>query len=162
MRRGQAQRGVVLLQFQAEGFYDEVVVFALGEAGDGYGSDDSGSGDDDREAAAVGGVVGFGEVVAVAEGHVVLLEVEADRVGAAVEAGDDVRFCARTQRGCRGRAGEGGVEERLVGLAEAADVGDDALIAGESKLAEGEADAPGGVVVEGGEDEFFFLAVNGG
>ena len=135
--------------FEAEGFDGEVVVFALGEAGDGDCSDDSCVGDDDGEAAAVGGVVGFGEVVAGFEGEVVLLEVEAERVGAAVEAGDDGDLAGDPALIVGRGAGEGGVEELLVRRAEAADVGDDLLIAGEGELAEGETDAPGGVVVEG-------------
>ncbi len=51
---------MVAAEFDAEGFDDEVVVFALGEAGDGDAADDAGSGDVDGEAAAVGGVVGVG------------------------------------------------------------------------------------------------------
>jgi len=57
---------------------------------------------------------------------------------------------------------EGGVEERLVGLAEAADVDDDGLLAGESEFAEAEAETPGGVVVEVGEVEFGFLTGDDG
>ena len=89
---GEAQGVVIFFEGEAEGFDDEVVIFALGEAGDGDCADDAGAGDVDGEAAAVGGVVGVGEVVAVAEGAVGLLEHEADGVGWAVEAGDDVGF----------------------------------------------------------------------
>jgi hypothetical protein len=39
-----------------------------------------------------------------------------------------------------------------VRLAEAADVDDDGLLAGEGEFAEAEAKAPGGVVVEAGEE----------
>jgi hypothetical protein len=42
-------------------------------------------------------------------------------------------------------------------LAEAADVYDDGLLALEREIAEGEAQVPGGVVVEVREDEFGFL-----
>ncbi len=63
-----------MLEFETEGFDDEVVVFALCEARDGDAADDAGSGDVDGEAAAVGGVVGVGKVVAVVEGAVGLLE----------------------------------------------------------------------------------------
>ena len=86
------------LEFEAEGFDDEVMVFALGQAGDGDAADNAGAGDVDGEAASVGGVVGFGEVVAFAEGAVALLEREADGVGAAVKAGDDVRFALNPAR----------------------------------------------------------------
>ena len=79
-----------------------------------------------------------------------------------MEAGDDGDLAGDPALIVGRGAGEGGVEELLVGGAEAADVGDDLLIAGESELAEGEADAPCGVVVEGGEDELFFLAGDGG
>jgi hypothetical protein len=159
---GEAERVVVELGFEAEGLYGEVVVFTLGEAGDGDGSDDAGVGDDDGEAAAVGGVVGFGEVVTVAKGDVILLEIEPERVGAAVEAGDDRDLAGDPALVIWRSAGEGAVEELLVGRSEAADVYYDLLIAGDGKLADGEADAPCGVVVEGGEDNFFFLAGDGG
>lgn len=55
----------VELEVEAETFDDEVVVVALREAGDGDGSEDAGSGDVEGEAAAVGGVVGLGEIVAI-------------------------------------------------------------------------------------------------
>ena len=79
-----------------------------------------------------------------------------------MEAGDDVDFALDPTLVVGGGAGEGGVEELLVGGAETPDVGYDFLIAGEGELADGEADAPGGVVVEGWEDELFFLAGYGG
>ena len=149
---------MVFLEEGAEGFDDEVVVFALGEAGDGDGSEDARAGDVDGEAASVGGVVGFGESVFLGDGEAGGFEGEADGVGAAVEAGDDVGF-AVDPAGVFGRgAGKGGVEERLVGLAEAADVDDEGVVAGEGELAEGEAETPGDVVVEGGEEKLGFLA----
>ena len=152
---------MVLLEFEAEGFDDEVVVVALGQAGDCDRADDAGARDVNREAAAVGGVVGVGEAVAFAEVAAVLFEGQADGVRAAVEAGDDVGF-AQDPAGVVGRASECGVEERLVGLAEAADVDDDGLLAGDGEVAEAEAETPGGVVVEAGEVEFGFLAGDGG
>jgi len=88
--RGEAEGVVVAPEFEAEGFDDQVVVVALGQAGDGDAADDSGCVDVDGEAAAVRGVVGVGQAVAFAEGAVALREREADGVGAAVEAGDDV------------------------------------------------------------------------
>ena len=154
---GQAQGGVVVAEFVAEGFDDEVVVFALGQAGDGDGAEDARSGDVDGEAAAVGGVVGVGQGVFFGERGVVVPEVEAELVGAAMETGYDVRF-ALDPAGVVGRgAGECGVEERLVGLAEAADVDDDGVAASDGELAQGEAEPPCGLCVEGGEDELGFL-----
>jgi len=153
---------VVLFQFEAESFDDEVVIFALGKAGDGDRADDSGAGDVDGKAAAVSGVVGVGEVVAFVEGAVGLLECEADGVGAAMEAGDDVRFSLHPAGIIWGRAGESGVEERLVGLAEAANIDDERLVAGGGQFTEALAETPGGVVVEAGEAEFRFLASDGG
>src|ERR1700737_2463768 len=158
---GEAQGQQVAVQVHAQGFYDEVVVFALGQAGDGDAADDSSSGDVDGEAAAVGGVVGLGQAVFFGDGRSVVLQVQAYRVGAAMEAGDDVRL-ALHPAGVVGRgAGERGVEERLVRLAEAADVDHDGVAAGDGQLAEGEAQAPGDVVIEGGEDELLFLAGDG-
>src|SRR6185503_2776296 len=136
--------------------------FALGQAGDGDRAEDACSGDVDGEAAAVSGVVGFGESVLFGDGGVVLLEEEADLIGAAVEAGDDVGF-ALDPAGVVGRgASERGVEERLGRIAEAADVDDESVAAGEGEFAQGVAETPGGAGVEGGEDELGFLAGDGG
>jgi hypothetical protein len=151
-----------VFEFEAEGFDDEVVVFALWEAGDGDAADDAGAGDVDREAAAVGGVVGVGEVVAFAEGAVALLERQTDGIRAAMEASDDVGFALHPARVVGRGASERGVEEWLVRLAEAADIDDEGLTAGDGQLAEALAETPGGVVVEGGEVEFCFLTSDGG
>jgi len=153
---------VVAAEFDAEAFDGEVVVFALGKAGDGDAADDAGAGDVDGKAAAVGGVVGVGESVFFAEGGAALLEVEADLVRAAVEAGDYVGFALDPAGVVGCGAGESGVEEGLVRIAEAADVDDDGELAGEGQLAEGEAEAPGGVVVEVGEVKLGFLMDDGG
>lgn len=152
---------MVAVEFEAEGFDDDVVVFALGKAGDGDAADDSGSFDVEGKAAAVGGVVGVGEVVALAEGEAALFEREADGVGAAVEAGDDVDLALDPARVVRRGAGEGGVEEGLVGLAEAADVDDDGLAAGDGQIAKAEAEAPGGVMVKVRKTKFGFLTGDG-
>ena len=146
-----------MLEFEAEGFDDEVVVFALSEAGDGDAADDAGSGDVDGETAAVGGVVGVGKVVAVVEGAVGLLKCETDGVRAAMKAGDDVAFALDPAGivGCR--AGERGIEEGLVGIAKAADIDDDGVLAGDGQVAKAETETPGGVIVEAGEAELGFL-----
>ncbi len=150
------------MEFVAEGFDDEVVVFALGQAGDGDAADDACSGDVDGEAAAVGGVFGVRQRVFFGDRCVVVLEVEAQLIGAAVEAGDHVRF-ALDPAGVVGRgAWEGGVEERMVRMAETADVDDDGVATGEGEFAEGGAEAPCGFGVEGGEDKFRFLSSDGG
>jgi len=49
----EAERIEIVQGFSAEGFYDELMIVALGQAGDGDGSDDAGSGDGDREGSAV-------------------------------------------------------------------------------------------------------------
>ena len=134
------------------------MVFALGQAGDSDRTDDACAGDVDGEAPAVSSVVGVGKVVAVAEGAAGLLERKADGVGGAVETADNVRFSLHPALIVRCGAGKRGVEERLVWLAEAADVDDDGLFAGESEFAEAETKAPCGVVAEAGEAEFGFLA----
>jgi hypothetical protein len=153
---GEAKVVEVFVEFEAESFDGEVVVFALCQSGDGDCADDARRGDFDGKAAAVSGVVGVGQVIAVAEGAVGLFEHQADGVRAAVEAGDDVAL-ALHPAGVVGSSAERGVEERLIGLAEATDVYDDGLLALEREIAEGEADSPGGVVVEVREDEFGFL-----
>jgi hypothetical protein len=79
-----------------------------------------------------------------------------------MEACDYVRFALHPAGVVRSGAGEGGIEDRLVGLAEAADVDDEGLVAGDGQLADALAETPGGVVVEGGEAEFGLLANDGG
>ena len=66
-----------LVREDGEALDDEVVVLALGEAGDGDAADDAGAGDMDGEAAAVGSVVRIGQGVLLSEGGLVLLQVEA-------------------------------------------------------------------------------------
>lgn len=79
-----------------------------------------------------------------------------------MEAGDDVDFALDPTLVVGRGAGQCGVEERLVGLTEAADVDHDGLLAGEGEFAEAEAETPGSVVVEMREMEFGFLAGNCG
>ena len=158
---GESQGVVIFFEGEAEGFDDEVVVVALGQAGDGDRADDACAGDVNWEAAAVGGVVGVREVVAVGEGAVGVLEGEADGIRAAMETGNDVGFTLHPAGVVRGAA-ERGVEERLVRLAEAADVDDDGLTAGDGQFAEAETEAPGRVVVEAGEEKISFLASDDG
>ena len=159
---GEFEGFVVAAGEEAEGFDDEVVVVALGEAGDGDGADDAGAGDVDGETAAVGGVVLFGEVVALGEGEAGLLEEAADVIGAFVEAGDDVDLAADPAGVVGGGAGEGAVEELLVGGAEAADIDNDVQVAGDGEFAEERAELPGGLGGEGLEGEGGFLQLDGG
>jgi hypothetical protein len=65
LKDGEAQRVVIFFEFEAEGFDDEVVVVALRQAGDRDRADDARTRDVNGEAAAVGGVVGVGQVVAI-------------------------------------------------------------------------------------------------
>ncbi len=66
---------MVAVEMDAEGFDDEVMVFSLGEAGDGDAADDSCACDVDGEGSTVGSEVGIGEGVFLRDGGVVLLEV---------------------------------------------------------------------------------------
>lgn len=152
---------VVVVQLAADGFDDQVMVFALGQAGDGDASDDAGSGDMDGKAAAVSGVFGVGESVSLAECGVVELEIDAELVGTAVEAGDHVRFALDPAGVVRCGPGQGSVEERLVRLAEAANVNDEGVAAGDGEFTQGAAESPGGFGIEGGEDELRFLPGDG-
>ena len=152
---------MVVVEFTAEGFDHQVVVFALGQPGDGDAADDAGSGDVDGEAAAMSGVVGVGQPVSLAQGSVVELEIDADLIGAAMETGDHVRFALDPTGIVRGGAGQGGVEERLVRLAEAANVDNDGVAAGNGEFAQGTAKTPGGFGIEGGEDKLRFLPGDG-
>lgn len=153
---------MVAVELVAEGFDDQVMVFALGQPGDGHAADDACSGDLERKAAAVGGVFRIGQSVFFGERRVVVLQVKAELVGAAVETGYYVRF-ALDPAGVVGRgSGERGVEERLVWVAEASDVDDDGVATGDRQLAEGEAQSPCSFCVEGGQDQLCFLADDSG
>ncbi len=79
-----------------------------------------------------------------------------------MKAGDDVALALDPAWivGCR--AWEGGVEEGLVGVAKAADVDDDGVLASGGQVAKAETETPGGVVVEAGEAEFGFLSGDDG
>ena len=149
---------MVAAKVAAEGFDDEVVVFALREAGDGDAADDACSGDVKGKAAAVGSVVSVGKTVFFGEGRFGLLEISADLVGAAMEASDDVGFSLDPAGVVWGSVGKGGVEEGLVGLAEAADIDDDGVVSSYRHIAEGEAEVPGDVVIEVREAELCLLA----
>lgn len=145
----EAQVFVGVSQVEAESFHGEFVVVAGGEAGDGDRSHDAaGGGDRDGEAATHRRVEAFRKRVALGNGLVERLEAEADRVGAAVEAGDDVCLASGPACVVGGRAGESGVEEGLGGRAEAADVEHEGVLAGDGKLADHAAQAPGDACVE--------------
>jgi hypothetical protein len=153
---------MVMAEFAAEGFDDQVMVFALRQAGDGDAADGACSCDFEGKAAAVRGIFGVGQRVFFGERGVVVFEEEAELIRAAVETGHNVGF-AFDPAGVVGRgAGERGIEERLVGMAEAANVDDDGVAAGDSEFAEGGAQSPRGLCVEGGEDKFCFLPGDGG
>ena len=154
---GEAQGVVISFEFKAEGFDDEVVVVALCQAGDRDRANDACAGNVNGEAAAVRGVVGVGEPVAFAEGPASVFKCQADGVGRTVEARDNIGLTLNPAGVVR-RAAERGVEERLVGLAEAADVDHDGLVAGEGEFPNAKPETPGGVVVEIGKEEFGFLA----
>jgi len=127
---------MVALQFEAEGFDDQVMVFALGQAGDGYAADDARSGDLKGETAAVGSVVGVRKGVFFGECGVVVLKIKAELIGAAVEARDDVRFALDPAGVVGSGSGERGIEEWLVRVAEAANIDNDALATGDCQVAE--------------------------
>ena len=147
---------------QAEGLDDEVVVLALGQARDGDRTDDAGVLNDEREAAAVRGVVLFGQVVAGREGEAILQEQAANVVAGLVEAGDGGDLARDPALVVRCGAGERGVEELLVRRAKAADVSNYREIAGEGEIAEDGAELPGGVWREGRKGEGSLLADEGG
>jgi hypothetical protein len=136
-----------------DGGDDEVVVVALGEAGEDDGAD-AGVADAEGEASAVGGEVGEGEAVAGFEGLVVELKLAADGVGAAVEVVDGVALAANPVGLAGGCARGGAGEEEMVGEF---DLDGAAGVAGVERGAEEVAESPGGVGVEGGEVEEGFL-----
>ena len=140
------------------------MVVAGAKAGEGDGSDDpTGGGDGDGEAAAYGSVETLGEGVTLGDGLSEGFQAEADGVGAAMEAGDDVGFAAGPA-GVVGRgAGQGGIEERLLGGSEAADVDDKGVFASDGEVAQERSKGPGGggVEVRKGEGGFLFEDAGG-
>lgn len=145
-----------------DGRGDEVVVVALGQAGDDDGAGEGVAGDGiggvgfepEGEASAVGGVVGFAEAVRGFERGVVARELAADGVGAAVEAVDGVALAANPV-GLRGLgAGRGAGEEEL---AVALDLDGSSDVAGEQRGVQERAELPCGGGIEGGEAEQGFL-----
>ena len=81
---------MVMVEFAAEGFDDQVMVFALRQTGDGDAADDACSCDFEGKAAAVGGIFGVGQRIFFDKRCVVVFEVEAELIRAAVKAGHDV------------------------------------------------------------------------
>src|ERR1019366_3863326 len=116
--RGKPQGCVVTAGDQAERFDDEVVILALGQAGYGDGADDSGARDDDREAAAMRGVIFLGQVIAGAEGQAGQFEQPADVIRTFVESRDGVDLALHPALIVGRRAGQRAVEELLVRRAE--------------------------------------------
>ena len=135
------------MEVLGDGGDDEVVVVALGKAGEDDGADE-GVGDAEGEASAVRGVVGEGEAVAGFEGLLVELKLAADGVGAAGKAANGVALAANPV-GLAGRgAGRGRGEEDVVGEL---DLDGAAGIASEHRGAQQAAELPGSVGREGGE-----------
>jgi hypothetical protein len=140
-----------------DGGDDEVVVVALGEAGEDDGAGEGGggvAGEPEGEASAVGGEVGFREVVGGFQGGVVEGELAAGGVRAAVEAVDGVALAADPVGLVGLGAGGGAGEEEL---AVALDFYCAACGQGEEVCAEERAELPCGAGVEGGEAQESFL-----
>lgn len=155
----QTKLRVISAEMNTERFNDKAVVVALWQPGDRDGSDDSGSIDVQRKAASVCGVVGFGQVVAFAEGFADLLEVTAYLIRAAVKAGDDVNLALHPACIVGSRPCERGVEELLIGLAEAAYVDHYVLAAREREITHQIAKCPGDVMIEARKAQFSFLTL---
>src|SRR5437764_113792 len=90
-----------------------------------------------------------------------MLQRQADGVGTAMESRNNIGLTLHPA-GIVRRPAERRVEERLVRLAEAADVDDDDLLAGQGEVAKAHAETPGRVVVEAWEAELGFLTCNDG
>jgi len=157
-RSGQAEGIVVLAEFETEGFDDEVMVIALCEAGNGDGGNQAGMDDADGKATAVAGIVGSGKAASF-ERRLLLLEIEADRVGTAMEAEDYVGLAADPLGVIGCGAGKSAVEERLQGTA---NIDDDGKSAVKGKGAKAGAETPGDLLVEGRKDESAFLERDAG
>ena len=142
----------------AEGGDDHGVIDALVKAAGDDGADASCAGDEDGERAAVHGVVGEGETVALLEGFAGLLELEADGVGAFAEALDYVALAANPVELAGGCALCGGEEKDASGDADFKGHGG---AAAECVFAQSGAYAPGFVGAEAVEDECLLLCCDG-
>jgi hypothetical protein len=121
------------------------MVLPLGQSGHGDAADDSGSLQSDGERASVRGMVGKIEAVFLKQVGVLLLEAEADGVGAAIEAGHGVALAPHPLNIIGGGSGQGRVEERLT---EPANINNDGKRLGERDVAQARAEQPGNGGVE--------------
>jgi hypothetical protein len=138
---------------------DEVVVVALGKAGEDDGADDGVGigGEADGKATAVGGEVGLGELEDV-EAGIVADEFAADGVGAAAKVMHGIAL-APNPVGLAGFGAGGGAGEE--DLAVELDLDGAAGVALEKAVAEQAADLPCGEGVEGRKEEEGFLRGEG-
>lgn len=141
----------------SQGGDDEVVVVALGQAGDDGCTDGAGAGEVDRKATAVGSVVGEGEAVAGFDGVAVPLKDAAHGVGAAGEAADGVALAADPVGLAGSGAGGGASEKKLAGEV---DFDGAAGVGRKEPRAHQVAELPSGSAVKSGEAEEFLLLVD--
>ena len=140
-----------------QGVDDDGVVDPLMQAAGDDGADAAGSGEQDGKASAVHGVVGEGEAVALFNCFAVEFQLQADGVGGAAEAHDDVAFAANPVQLAGWRAFGCGEEEGATGDLDLEGHGG---AAGEGIGAEAAAELPGGVGAEGRELKLAFLNRN--
>jgi len=142
---------------EAERFDDEVVVFALREPGDRDATQNARSSYVEGKATTVSCIVGIGKTVPFGKGDLVLLEIEANPIRAAVEAGNNVRFALNPSSVVGSRASERSVEQGLMRQTEATDIDNDSVVARNGHVAEAQAKAPRSIVVEAVEPELGLL-----
>jgi len=126
-RSGWKAQGVVIATCdEAESFNHEVVIFPLGQSGDGDAANDAGACNLDGEAASMGSIVFQRKVVSLCEAEAGLLEETADVVRTLVKTRYSVDLARDPALVVGGGAGQRAVEELLVRRSESADVDDDA------------------------------------
>lgn len=151
-------RNILAAEGGGEGVDDHDVIDALMQAAGDDRADETGAGERDGEASAMHGVVGEGKAVALFDGFALLLELQADGVGAAAEAHDNVAFAA-DPIGLAGGGEASGREED--GTSGDLDLEGHGGLAGDCVGAQPAAEVPGGIRAEGGELEQALLGGDG-
>src|SRR5207237_4228215 len=158
----QPERIVVAPGDPAQRLDDQVVIFALRQAGDGDAANYSGIHYVQREAAAVRSIILFGQIITSAEAQAALLEQPADVIRTFVKPRDNVDLARDPALIVRRGSGERGVEELLVRRSEPAHVDYQRSLALKRHLPQCGSDQPGGIGRELVERERGFLLLQRG
>ncbi|MCY1295664.1 hypothetical protein D9M70_450150 [compost metagenome] len=145
---------MILAEQGRKRFDDHVVVLALRQAGNRDRTDAAGAFDDDREAAAMRGVISIGKPELCLQIRLCLGELAAGGIAALEQPKDGVAFAAHPVRIVGRRSFERGVEHLH---RKQRDIDDDPELALDRHLAQQRAELPGRFEIEALELQFLFL-----